>query len=742
MNTRTARLTHTAVTLTALTAAVVAPAPGLAPHRAAAADAAPAPEVITVDTGRQSGPLTKAGLGTLFGVAATPATPRDLVAQSQVFLSQHQSLAGDAHYPTSTEAVTGTLQGTGVRMIARFNDMMGGWPYQWTSMDQWLDQVRSGMRSLAAYRSQIYAVAPLNEPDNKLQGAFMTDPGLPAGSYDDKVNYLWTQTVRTIRSIDPGVPVMGPDYEHYNPWESADRQPRMRAFLVNAINTGTVPDVIGWHSLGPSPGDVPASLTSYYRPLEQELHLPGAPKPIAIEEYGPGSGDFEGVPGTMVKHWAEFARYGIDCATMGVYTNPGLLGNTLRRSYGAPPKPDGGFWFMSWFKAMQGNGLAVSRWDTRHYQAADAVATWNQADRSVTVLAGGEDADVDVKLQGLAARGLGPAVRVRVEYAHWSKDPAEADTTVESGGDPESGPHLLVDRTATLDADGGLTVPIHRMDRYDGYRITVSPQAPAVPDPTVHEAEAAQRTDAVLHTGADGVLASGGAYVGGIDHPDSALAFGVDVPQAGIYAMAVHYAAALGAATHTVTVNGRAQEPVSYPATTGWSPTELRTASAKVLLNAGHNTVTLGHGTGYAEVDDIEVRPDTHRYEAESAFVTDARRSVFTYDYVPGYVGGIDKADSAVEFAVDAPADGDYRLDVGYANGTGATATHQVSVDAVAQGQVSYPPTASWLGTPDQDRPERLAQVTLHLHQGLNRVRLLKGTGYAELDFLTVNPAP
>ncbi|WP_405014691.1 CBM35 domain-containing protein [Kitasatospora sp. NBC_01539] len=741
MNLRRARLLRTAVTLTALTAAAALPLPGTGPQRAHAADTVAVPEVITVDTGRQSGPLTKAGLGTLFGVASVPATPKDLVAQSQVFLSQHQSLAGDAHYPTSTEAVTGTLQGTGVKMIARFNDLMGGWPYEWKSMDQWLGQVRSGMQSLAAYRSQIYAVVPLNEPDNKLQGAFMTDPGLPAGSYDSKVNYLWTQTVRTIRSIDPTIRVMGPNYEHYNPWESADRQPRMRAFLVNSMNTGTVPDAIGWHSLGPSPGDVPAALTSYYRPLEQELHLPGAPKPIVIEEYGPGSGDFEGVPGTMVKHWAEFARYGIDYATMGVYTNPGLLGNSLRRTYGAAPRPNGGFWFMSWFKSMQGNGLAVSRWDTRHYQAADAVASWDQAARTVTVLAGGEDADVDVKVQGLAARGLGPNVRVRVEYTRWSKDPNEADPTVEAGGDPESGPHVLVDRTATLDADGDLTVPIHRMDRYDGYRITVSPPAAAVADPTVYEAEAAQRTHAVLHGGSDGVLASGGAYVGGLDHADSALAFAVDAPKAGLYTMTVRYAAGVGDATHTVTVGGRPQGQVAYPATTGWAPAQLRTATRRVLLAAGRNTVTLGHGTGYAEVDRIEVRPDTHRYEAESATVTDARRSVFPYDYVPGYVGGLDSATSAVEFAVDAPADGTYRLDVGYANGTAATSSHHVSVDGAAQGDTAYPPTGSWLGTPQQDRPERLSSITVHLHPGINRVRLQKAVGFAELDFLTVSPA-
>ncbi|MFJ8977251.1 hypothetical protein [Streptomyces sp. NPDC102282] len=124
----------------------------------------------------------------------------------------------------------------------------------------------------------------------------------------------------------------------------------------------------------------------------------------------------------MIKHWAEFARYGVDSAAMGIYANPGLLGNTLRRTADGL-RPNGGWYAMNWFREMRGTQLAVSRWDTRHYQAADGVASWDPDARTVTVLAGGDDGDIDVRLLGLAARGLGPQVRVSVDSALWTTDP-------------------------------------------------------------------------------------------------------------------------------------------------------------------------------------------------------------------------------------------------------------------------------------------------------------------------------
>ncbi|GAA2376357.1 hypothetical protein Cme02nite_09750 [Catellatospora methionotrophica] len=723
-------------------AAALALGSGLLPGQPdAPAHAATVESVITVYADRPGGPLKKAGLGTLFGVASTPDTPANLAAGSQLYLSQHQSAQGDASYPTSTEAVAAKTRAAGIKMIGRYNDLMGGWPYQWKGTADWYAKVDSATRGIQAYKDVLLAVAPFNEPDNKLQGGFAQDAGVPGATYDQKFFWLWTQTFRRIRAIDATVPIMGPNFEHYRGWEPA-LQERMRGFLANAVATGTVPNMIGWHSLGASPGDVPESLSRYYRPLENQLGVPGRPLPVVIEEYGPGNGEFEGVPGTMVKHWAEFERYGVDYAAMGIYTNPGLLGNTLRRTVAGTLAPNAGWHMMSWYKSLRGDRLDVSRWDTRRYQASDGVASWDAASRTITLLAGGEDGDVDVAVTGLAARGLTGTVRVRLETVPWDKEPTDTDPRPERGGDPVTGGYSLFDKAMTVDASGRLTVPIRTMRRHDGYRVVISPAAAPAAYPTKYEAENAARQHVVVHDGADGrALASGDAYVGGLDFADSAVTFTVDAPAAGMYVMRVRYANGTGAAaSHTVTVNGTAQGVADYPATDGWANSALASAPKRVALAAGRNEIRLSRGTGHAELDFIDVRPDTHRYEAELAVVTAARISHYGYNEFPDLVGGIDQPESAVEFTVDAPVAGSYRLTVGYGNGLPGTATHRVLVDGVERGVVAYPTTGAWLTGPRQDAVLRRAEVTVPLPQGRHRVRLAKGEGFAELDYLSVTP--
>ncbi len=94
---------------------------------------------------------------------------------------------------------------------------------------------------------------------------------------------------------------------------------------------------------------------------------------------------------------------------------------------------------------------------------------------------------------------------------------------------------------------------------------------------------------------------------------------------------------------------------------------------------------------------------------------------------------------SAVELVIDAPADGGYRLDIDYANGSKEIATHALFVDDAAQGTVDYAPTPGWFSTSHQDLSGGMASVPIVLHTGLNRVRLQKATGTADLDAVTLS---
>ncbi len=696
---------------------------------------------ITIDFTKKGGPLKKAGVGSLFGVSAISGgfADKTRIDNSLIIVSASQGRIGEnGSNPFSTDAIAPIIRGTGVKMVCRFGDLVYGWPYVWTTTADWLKQVDAATRTVSSsYKDVTLCIAPFNEPDHTLQGAFMTDPTLPAGTYDEKVVWLWTQTVKLIRSIDASIPIMGPNWESYRPWErnGAD-QIRTRAFLVNAINTNTVPDIMGFHSLGPSPGDVPLTLSNYYRPLEQELNLPGAPKKIIIEEYGPGTNDFEGVPGTVIKHLAEFARSGVDYGSMGIYANGGTLGNTMRYSYDYNSQPNAGWYMFNWYKQMTGEYVPVSRWDTRYYQAFDGVASWDNTSKTATVILGGSDDNADVKLLGIGAL-INAQVRVVLESTVWDVFSNEPGAVVENGGDPKTGTYNIFDKTFTCDGSGNLSIPIHTLSKYNAYRLVITAVASPATYATKYEAETAAISQSIAYTN-NALTTSATGYVGGINNAGSYVQFNtVNAAADGIYVMTVRYASAAGVgATHIVSVNGEGQGAVAYDTTKGWSTDGLKTITKKLILKQGNNVIRLGKGNGYAELDYIDVRPETHRYEAEYALVNDANKSNYASEInYPDYVGGINNTDSYVEFTIDAPDTAMFALKIRYANGTTSNSTHAVLVNGKASGIATYVPTSGWLvNAPIAN--SNTACINVSLNGGLNKVRLTKVDGYAELDYV------
>ncbi|GAA3160044.1 CBM35 domain-containing protein [Nonomuraea salmonea] len=130
------------------------------------------------------------------------------------------------------------------------------------------------------------------------------------------------------------------------------------------------------------------------------------------------------------------------------------------------------------------------------------------------------------------------------------------------------------------------------------------------------------------------------------------------------------------------------------------------------------------------------------RYEAENASVFRAQRLTSSSASAGGYVGRIDnsgtpRTDSYVDFVVNVPSARAYTLTIGYANGTGATATQGLAYNGGAWSTVSYPPTAAW------GQFGATVSTTVALRAGYNVIRLAKGsphfaggTGYAELDYI------
>lgn len=131
--------------------------------------------------------------------------------------------------------------------------------------------------------------------------------------------------------------------------------------------------------------------------------------------------------------------------------------------------------------------------------------------------------------------------------------------------------------------------------------------------------------------------------------------------------------------------------------------------------------------TTYNDVRVGSIPISATQYEAESAALTDT--SLVTQGDAKGgvKVGNINNATSSVKFSVTAPTAGTYTMNVRYDNGTGATSTHNVSVNGGTTSAISYPKTANWgrFGW---------SQKTVALTAGTNTLTFTKGTGFAELD--------
>lgn len=132
--------------------------------------------------------------------------------------------------------------------------------------------------------------------------------------------------------------------------------------------------------------------------------------------------------------------------------------------------------------------------------------------------------------------------------------------------------------------------------------------------------------------------------------------------------------------------------------------------------------------TTYNDIRVGSIRLDAQQYEAERAQRSADTSLVTDPDASHGQkVGNINTASSQVTFTVRPPAAGSYTMYVRYANGTGATSSHAVSVNGGAASTLSYPRTVDW------GRYQFVAQ-NLTLPAGPSTIRFSRVGGFAEID--------
>ncbi|MEV6847313.1 hypothetical protein [Actinoplanes sp. NPDC051411] len=185
-----------------------------------------------------------------------------------------------------------------------------------------------------------------NEPD----GTGFWKRGVNSAQYFQ----MWDTAVRTIRSIDPGAPVVGPSYSGYNgTW--------LTQFVAHTRDNGTLPTVLNWHF-----GTDPAADAADAARIQRDAGV--GPLPMTINEYlfsdQQNPADLAWYLGRLSVSTVTAAAHAIwsDCCTAGT------LDTVL--TAGPNPQPTGEWWTYQAYAALTGRLAAVTSSDPATFGVA------------------------------------------------------------------------------------------------------------------------------------------------------------------------------------------------------------------------------------------------------------------------------------------------------------------------------------------------------------------------------------
>ncbi len=145
---------------------------------------------------------------------------------------------------------------------------------------------------------------------------------------------------------------------------------------------------------------------------------------------------------------------------------------------------------------------------------------------------------------------------------------------------------------------------------------------------------------------------------------------------------------------------------------------------------------------------------DLIRDEAETGNVTDGNvvtkrnsniklaQGALSYASNDGYVSDLNNADSSVEVTPNALAEGDYKVEIGYANGSNANGVFSAKLNGKTLDDAVFPNSGGWIGdVPDVKGNRKVIQYgTVHLNKGDNKFTLTHKSGSAQLDYVQFMP--
>ncbi|MDQ7805482.1 RICIN domain-containing protein [Amycolatopsis sp. A133] len=386
----------------------------------ASAVALPAPvsaadESISADFSAAGGSPTYRASGWIYGMTENAAAPADHFYRDVRFQAmraggaQLDSPGGwvSGRYDRRWNATRAQLLRTrslGGRFVLLVHDLWGadGYPISrfpgdngdWTDYDAFLTRLLGDVRATGApVEWDLW-----NEPNISLFW------NRPQSQYFE----LWRRTYQRVRSAFPAQPIVGPSLAGV----PSTSPGWWTQYLDFVRGSGTVPDIVSWHSL---PGDPVANVAA----ADASLGSRGIPhpRPYQINEYGASN---EQNPGDGAWYITRLERAGADGLRANWAGGGNLhndLGNLLVRNSAGRHQPKGEWWAYRFYGSQTGQIVA-----TKPSPAYDAFATKAAGVAKILVGGGGTTGNVSVALQrldttaGIVQNGQVRVVVQRIPY--------------------------------------------------------------------------------------------------------------------------------------------------------------------------------------------------------------------------------------------------------------------------------------------------------------------------------------
>ncbi|MEJ5944796.1 carbohydrate-binding protein [Pseudokineococcus basanitobsidens] len=290
----------------------------------------------------------------------------------------------------------------------------------------------------------------------------------------------------------------------------------------------------------------------------------------------------------------------------------------------------------------------------------------------------------------------------------------------------------------------------------------VGPPAAAAAATSLEAEQAVLSGGAVVEDEHGGFAGTG--YVGGLVDAHrgyAAVGFTVDAETSGTHELQLRYANGTGSErTLSVSADGVERGRVRLPATGGWA--RWATATTALDLAPGTHEVRYTYGpedSGNVNLDQLEVVaaasgggdepgvgaaapvavPGSVELEdaelSGGAVVADEHLGFSGDGFVGGFVDS-NRGAATASVRLDVPADGDYDLDLRFANGTGSAKTLSLLLDGAPARQVSVPATAGWSAW---DEVRQAVALTAGEHEVAYRFGS-GDSGNVNLDALGITP--